>query len=202
MDIKPIETYYNGYKFRSRLEARWAVFFDACGISYQYEPEGITLSDGTWYLPDFYLPQIHCYFEVKRAGIEKTAECKEAIKKISDGARVDSWAGIIAFGDPLDNKMILFCQDYTESSGGPSDYAVAFGKDQNTGEIVLLADDESDRTYITSFSEPSYEIPVIGCGRNAKKVWPYLNKEMYEAELLARQARFEYGETPRIKSRG
>ena len=27
-DIKAIETYYKGYRFRSRLEARWAVFFD------------------------------------------------------------------------------------------------------------------------------------------------------------------------------
>ena len=27
--IKAIETVYNGYRFRSRLEARWAVFFDA-----------------------------------------------------------------------------------------------------------------------------------------------------------------------------
>lgn len=27
--MKAIETEYNGYKFRSRLEARWAVFFDA-----------------------------------------------------------------------------------------------------------------------------------------------------------------------------
>lgn len=38
-DIKPIETIYNGYRFRSRLEARWAVFFDALGVEYQYEPE-------------------------------------------------------------------------------------------------------------------------------------------------------------------
>ena len=30
--IKAIETEYNGYKFRSRLEARWAVFFDALGV--------------------------------------------------------------------------------------------------------------------------------------------------------------------------
>ena len=40
MSIKPIETIYNGYRFRSRLEARWAVFFDKIGIKYQYEPEG------------------------------------------------------------------------------------------------------------------------------------------------------------------
>ena len=32
MEIKAIETIYNGYKFRSRLEARWAVFFDEAGI--------------------------------------------------------------------------------------------------------------------------------------------------------------------------
>ena len=65
MDIKPIETYYNGYRFRSRAEARWAVFFDAAGISYQYEPEGLKLSDGTLYLPDFYLPDCDTWFEVK-----------------------------------------------------------------------------------------------------------------------------------------
>ena len=52
-DIKPIETYYNGYRFRSRLEARWAVFFDALGVKYEYEPEGFDLGDGLYYLPDF-----------------------------------------------------------------------------------------------------------------------------------------------------
>ena len=39
-EIKAIETVYNGYRFRSRLEARWAVFFEAAGIEYEYEPEG------------------------------------------------------------------------------------------------------------------------------------------------------------------
>ena len=33
--IKAIDTVYNGYKFRSRLEARWAVFFDEIGIEYR-----------------------------------------------------------------------------------------------------------------------------------------------------------------------
>ena len=45
-EIKAIETYYKGYRFRSRLEARWAVFFDAAGIKYEYEPEGFGLEDG------------------------------------------------------------------------------------------------------------------------------------------------------------
>ena len=56
-NLKPIETYYNGYRFRSRLEARWAVFFDALGIKWEYEPEGYELPGGIRYLPDFYLPK-------------------------------------------------------------------------------------------------------------------------------------------------
>jgi hypothetical protein len=50
--IRPIETFYRGYRFRSRLEARWAVFLDAAGIRWQYEVEGFDLS-GVYYLPDF-----------------------------------------------------------------------------------------------------------------------------------------------------
>ena len=53
--LKPIQTEYNGYLFRSRLEARWAVFFDACGVDYEYEPEGYKLDNGLLYLPDFLL---------------------------------------------------------------------------------------------------------------------------------------------------
>ena len=63
--IKPIETKYKGYKFRSRLEARWAVFFDKMGIKFQYEPEGFKLKSG-WYLPDFWLPQVKMWCEVKQ----------------------------------------------------------------------------------------------------------------------------------------
>ena len=54
--LKAIPTYYNGMKFDSRTEAHWAVFFDTLGIPYIHEPEGFVFSDGTRYLPDFYLP--------------------------------------------------------------------------------------------------------------------------------------------------
>lgn len=64
-EIKAIETQYKGYRFRSRLEARWAVFFDALGIEYQYEPEGFDLGAAGAYLPDFYLPGLGCWIEVK-----------------------------------------------------------------------------------------------------------------------------------------
>jgi len=79
MTISPIETVYNGYRFRSRLEARWAVFFTVKGIVYEYEPEGFNLGDDLgWYLPDFWLPQVSMWAEVKRgpfAPLEK-AKCQ------------------------------------------------------------------------------------------------------------------------------
>ena len=53
MTIKAIETLYKGYRFRSRLEARWAVFFDTLGVEWLYESEGFETSDGYRYLPDF-----------------------------------------------------------------------------------------------------------------------------------------------------
>jgi hypothetical protein len=65
MDIKPIETRYKGYRFRSRLEARWAVFFDALGVKWEYEPEGYDLGEAGWYLPDFWLPEMGIWAEVK-----------------------------------------------------------------------------------------------------------------------------------------
>lgn len=34
-DITPIQTRYAGCLFRSRLEARWAVFFDHLGIRWR-----------------------------------------------------------------------------------------------------------------------------------------------------------------------
>jgi hypothetical protein len=65
--IKAIDTRYAGCRFRSRLEARWAVFFDHMGIVWEYEPQGFEVSrritdpggDTRFrYLPDFWLPEL------------------------------------------------------------------------------------------------------------------------------------------------
>ena len=63
--ITAIETKYAGCRFRSRLEARWAVFFDTMNIPWLYEPQGYTLSNGRNYLPDFLLPECGTWIEVK-----------------------------------------------------------------------------------------------------------------------------------------
>lgn len=53
--MKAKKTIYNGYEFRSKLEAKWAVFFDLCGIRYDYEPEAFICFDSSQYTPDFFL---------------------------------------------------------------------------------------------------------------------------------------------------
>lgn len=71
MSIPSIQTRYGGCYFRSRLEARWAVFFDALGVDWEYEPEGFETSIGR-YLPDFRIQVpddgYSYWFEVKPPG--------------------------------------------------------------------------------------------------------------------------------------
>jgi hypothetical protein len=63
--MQAITTEFRGYRFRSRLEARWAVVFDAAGIDWHYEHEGYDLGELGWYLPDFWLPELNTHVEVK-----------------------------------------------------------------------------------------------------------------------------------------
>jgi hypothetical protein len=63
--MEAIDTFYNEHFFRSRLEARWAVYFDNLGEKWEYEPEGFILENGVKYLPDFFIPKMDCYVEVK-----------------------------------------------------------------------------------------------------------------------------------------
>lgn len=206
--MKAIGTVYNGYRFRSRLEARWAVFFDALGVEYEYEPEGMILSNGDYYLPDFYLPNFYSYFEVKhapqkiiRSGLPYT-EFKDAITKIKDGSFTDSWSGIIAFGDPFDHYMWIFCQAADDSGGGSYDNSVVFGINPEDGKPILYAwNDYRDRAFFDTWKSSNI-IPMVTTA-DYRGTWygdnyenPFLNERVVRAELKARQARFEHGESP------
>jgi hypothetical protein len=111
MDLKPIETVYRGWRFRSRLEARWAVFLETCGLTFDYEPEGFDL-DGLWYLPDFWVhPQMETFkdeaweaiggfwLEVKGQEIKEGDEAwrkAQALAEASDAHVVVFWGQIKA----------------------------------------------------------------------------------------------------------
>ncbi|MBS1957102.1 MAG: hypothetical protein JST89_23130 [Cyanobacteria bacterium SZAS-4] len=59
-----VQTNYGGTYFRSKLEARWAAFFDAYGLQWHYEAESFDLPSGT-YIPDFWLSSLNVWVEVK-----------------------------------------------------------------------------------------------------------------------------------------
>ena len=72
-----IETRYKGYHFRSRLEARWALFLDCMATSWEYEKEGFLLSNGERYLPDFWLPSLRIWL----AGADRIEEAMGVAKR-------------------------------------------------------------------------------------------------------------------------
>lgn len=94
-NIAALQTRYGGRYFRSRAEARWAVFMDRAGVPWEYEPEGYELGDGTRYLPDFWLPNQDVFFEVKGAKPEDWTTQEKALLL----ARYSGKDVIVAWGD-------------------------------------------------------------------------------------------------------
>lgn len=81
--IKPIPQTINGVTFRSSLEARVSLTLTTNCIEWHYEPEGFELGNGVRYKPDFWLPEIDTWLEVKYAsdapGVNKAAMFAEAV---------------------------------------------------------------------------------------------------------------------------
>ena len=187
-DIKPIETVYNGYRFRSRSEARWAVFFDTLGIEYIYEPEGFTFPDGTNYLPDFYLPKMNTFFEVKGIMSDKDAHKIEQLRAHSGKFvtvgygdmtfEADSWGGEDENGKPItepDSKDMSWlalcteCQQYYFMGSMFSWQCRCCGAYDGDGHFWDTATGDLKHIY---------------------------SDEVKDAIIKARQARFEHGESP------
>lgn len=55
-----IPTYYYGYQFLSKNEARTAVLLEGIGADWRYEEEGYRFEDGTQYLPDYTILNFIC----------------------------------------------------------------------------------------------------------------------------------------------
>lgn len=69
MDFTPKPVYHNGNVFRSATEYRWALVFESLKIHYLYEVQCFDTAYGR-YLPDFYLPNLKVWVEIK--GLEPT----------------------------------------------------------------------------------------------------------------------------------
>lgn len=91
--MKAIETKYNGRLYRSRLEARWAVFFDTAGIRVEYEAEGYRLPGGVLYLPDFRVPSLNAFIEIKPGELNDTEARKCGLLAVESVGRVYAFCG-------------------------------------------------------------------------------------------------------------
>lgn len=80
--MKALETWHSGYRFRSRLEARWAKFYEVVERRYEYEKQGFELGNGICYLPDFHFPDDGWWNEIK--GDNFTEEDGHKIAKLNE----------------------------------------------------------------------------------------------------------------------
>lgn len=186
MTIKAIETQYKGYRFRSRLEARWAVFFDALGVAWEYEKEGFEM-DGVRYLPDFHLPESLLWVEIKP-------------DKPSD----DELQKLVAFTKHTkDNFLMLIGQPYLGEgdSAYRCEYAGLFLRATESGtasrpQLItgLAYCGKCIALWWVSAATESFAAGPIGscCEPGVLLSFPL------GAYAKARSARFEHGETPCI----
>ena len=203
MDIKPIETLYHGCRFRSRLEARWAVFFDALRVPWEYEPEGFKLPSGKLYLPDF---RVKCYGTRGDRDLKKPFDLYIEVKghmTEDDASKIKEFSGITEFPDEAapfywqsDNPILIVGN--IPSFMGSHDSWVVGAYDRMDGITIYpfnydLIDGDCFAAY-----------PAAHDGRFY--LWgddsSYINKDDIDAVEraydAARQARFEHGETPNI----
>lgn len=167
-NIKAIETSYKGYRFRSRLEARWAVFFDALGIRWEYEKEGYDLGDTGYYLPDFWLPDYDEFVEIKP---DSGLSSKDQARHASFKENIKPSTFTVVHGLP-----ITFRDD---------DRQARF--DEHLNQMILIARlnvlEVWDGTEEGAINAPA-EVPCR---------WRI--EELRKASSAARSARFEFGES-------
>ena len=196
--IKPIETVYNGYRFRSRLEARWAVFFDALEIKYEYEPEGFNLGNGVYYLPDFLLHNIITRYAQKDEPRDIYVEVK-GIMTNKDRHKIEQ------FSEELNVPVAIGCSDmiFISPANWGNAYSVGdfaemsyLGRCNKCGTLYFISENGSYTSTCCGFYDGDRTFNALAYGdKPTEKPWKCDNK-ITSAFLKAKQARFEHGETP------
>jgi hypothetical protein len=223
--MKSIETKWKGWRFRSRTEARWAVFLEAAGVHFEYEPEGVILPSGP-YLPDFRMrgfsipkeaEEQDVWLEVK--GQDPT---NEELKKCSELASASGCPVLLAIGAPnfmqqiilLDDDISTFEKEVGSSRGtdwriflshfvGRLAFMNVGGPGDDTIVVARGPRQPSEETDDKAFDEMIQTFDGIYCRVLGMKdgrlpigeAYIGLGKKLQRAYDAARSARFEFGET-------
>ena len=207
MALTAIQTVFKGHLFRSRLEARWAVFFDQFirgGLKWEYEPEGFDL-DGIYYLPDFRVtnPQGQVtWYEVKpENGILTPEEHHklEAFHNALNARLPDETQGDYTYMD----FAVLRGDPYHLLMGGHAGMCPRCGS-IHPGQQNIFSKDEYINCFLCDMQQPDDRVMgllgtcIFHKGLNMlpeEAIASYLYI-IEQAATIARSARFEHGQTP------
>lgn len=185
MTPRAIETRYNGYRFRSRLEARWAVFFDAVGVRYEYEREGYDLGEAGWYLPDFWLPGQNAWVEIKP---DVLPDLRVVQRQLYTLATVTESPALLICGGPWRGAYISFWWTWNIHPNEPcADTGDAIGFCDNCAQLVISGGIENG--HLASKGAPARGDDGV-CSGYIRANTLQLN----QAYIAARSARFEHGQ--------
>lgn len=193
--FRAINTRYKGYNFRSRLEARWAVFFDHLGIRWDYEPEGFELGNGLRYLPDFWLPDVGLWVEVKPGALDTPAREKAWRLALNTGHPVFVTHGL---PDGPGRIFVTSMSDFgelTEDGDCGLEYPAVVSWHKGARTIGVMDDRaENDRLTIGELvCKQLLNGPSFRCFPSGTRLAPVTGVAL-KALDAARSARFEFGE--------
>jgi hypothetical protein len=189
--MKPLPTYYDGVTFRSRTEARWAVFFNKIGWEWKYEDQGFELDGGGSYLPDFSikLPNMNEWWvEVKPDNFDKfdNDAYMDVLQRFTSQSGKDL---ILLDGNPDCKPFDIICHRFEENQLGIGllqDYdpfirwadkywmqAITLNKLSGRWEIEQAKNERRCRVgrSITNRTEPSSHLLFNGNDCRIKFVW-------------------------------
>jgi len=220
MTIPAIPTRYAGCYFRSRLEARWAVFFDQLSIPWEYEAEGFVTESGP-YLPDFrvQLPGTisgeYQWFEVKpdyamvdprHAALAKQAEApmivargmpRDYVDQLRDGRSVSRgaqhWLSPLVLYWPADGEAqpVAFCDSTSDYKG----YYCALSQNRHWCQDWIGYYGDFGRCHLALYGLHEERLSEWDLSVTPAFMMhpPFIARDIDAAYAAARSARFEHG---------
>jgi hypothetical protein len=106
-----IKIFYNGVNYKSKLEGKWAAYFNYLGVGFGYEVEDGFPTTAGIYCPDFFIYKTGWFIEVKASPDLLTEREKEKIGYFE--THLPEWANgiIIVYGNPENTYDTWFLRD-------------------------------------------------------------------------------------------